>query len=444
MMAQVNVRNRSNLKTYEGGPAKMINAEMQLRRAVLACLLWEDTFYESGEDIADRMATLVANVEASKVMRLAEVARKRYNLRHAPLMLLREATRNGAPIAEALANTISRADELTEFVALYWKDGRQPLSAQAKKGLAKAFTKFDEYQLAKYNRDNAVKLRDVLFLSHAKGKDAAQQAIFDRLVNGTLAAPDTWERNLSTGEDKKATWERLLRENKLGALALLRNLRNMLQVNVSVSLIKNALRSMKTEKVLPFRFIAAERYAPSLSADIENTMIRSLGDYEKLSGKTILLVDSSGSMVGRKVSEKSELDRLDAACALTILAREICDDVRVFAFTTGQGGWGADPYTVEVPNRRGFALRDFISNMRHGGTYLGAAMERINKIPHDRLIVFTDEQSADKVPDPVAKNAYMVNVANYQNGVGYGRWTHIDGFSTAVMDYIIEYEKEFA
>jgi 60 kDa SS-A/Ro ribonucleoprotein len=442
-MAQVNVKNRSNLKTHEGGPAKMINAEMQLKRAVLACLLWEDTFYESGEDIATRMANLVANVEASKVMRLAEVARKRYNLRHAPLMLLREATRYGAPIAESLANTISRADELSEFVSLYWKNGKEPLSKQAKMGLAKAFTKFDEYSLSKYNRDKDVKLRDVLFLSHAKPKDIAQADLWKRLVDGTLEAPDTWERNLSSGADKKETWERLMKENKLGALALLRNLRNMIETDVDTATIRTALKTMKTEKVLPFRFIAAEKHAPSLSADIEGAMIRSLGDYEKLSGKTILLVDSSGSMVGTKVSGRSELDRLDAACALAILAREICEDVRVFAFTTS-GDWGsAKSVVTEVPNRRGFALRDFITNMRHGGTYMGGAVTEMNKIPHDRLIVFTDEQSADKVPDPVAKNAYVVNVASYENGVGYGRWNHIDGFSTAVMDYIIEYEKEF-
>jgi len=49
-----------------------------------------------------------------------------------------------------VARVIQRADELAEFVAIYWKDGRVPLSGQAKKGLAAVFPKFDEYQLAKY------------------------------------------------------------------------------------------------------------------------------------------------------------------------------------------------------------------------------------------------------------------------------------------------------
>ena len=102
-----------------------------------------------------------------------------------------------------------------------------PLSGQVKKGLAAAFPKFDEYQLAKYDRGGPIKLRDVLFLCHAKPRDAAQAGVWKKLIWGRLTTPDTWEVALSSGADKREAWERLLRENKLGALALLRNLRNM-------------------------------------------------------------------------------------------------------------------------------------------------------------------------------------------------------------------------
>ncbi|MCO6763737.1 hypothetical protein KQH43_32080, partial [Streptomyces sp. EL5] len=71
---------------------------------------------------------------------------------------------------------IQRPDEMTELLAIYWADAlgpqqqrkRQPVSAQIKKGLARALTKFDAYQLAKYDRDGAVRIKDVLFLVHAK------------------------------------------------------------------------------------------------------------------------------------------------------------------------------------------------------------------------------------------------------------------------------------
>lgn len=53
----------------------------------------------------------------------------------------------------------------------------------------------------------------------------------------------------------------------------------------------------------------------------------------------------------------------------------------------------------------------------------------------DRLIVITDAQAHDKVPAPSGKG-YLINAASYKNGVGYGKWMHIDGWSEAVIEYI--------
>src|SRR5689334_20569050 len=173
------------LRTHEGAPARSISSKLQLRRAVLACMLWEGQFYESGVKIAARIAELVAKVTPEQVAALAIEARERMKLRHAPLLLVREMARlqtHRHLVAETLARVVQRADELAEFVALYWSEGKQPLSAQVKKGLAAAFTRFDEYALAKYNRATPVKLRDVLFLCHAKPLDAAQAALWKRLV----------------------------------------------------------------------------------------------------------------------------------------------------------------------------------------------------------------------------------------------------------------------
>src|SRR6476620_10644253 len=117
-------------------------------------------------------------------------------LRHAPLLLVCEMARHAthrALVAETLARVIQRADELSEFVAIYWKDGRVPLSGQVKKGLASAFPKFDEYQLAKYDRGGPIKLGEVLFLCQATPRDEGPGAGWERLVWGKLATPDTWE-----------------------------------------------------------------------------------------------------------------------------------------------------------------------------------------------------------------------------------------------------------
>ena len=258
-MARLNMLNLNfGPRTHEGAPARHISLELQLRRSVLACLLWESQFYEDGVEIAGRIAELVPKVAAEKVAALAVEGRERRKLRHTPPLLVREMARHKthrALVSETLARIIQRADELAEFVAIYWKDGRVPLSGQVKKGLASSFPKFDEYQLAKYDRGGPIKLRDVLFLCHAKPRDQAQADVWKRLVSGSLTTPDTWEVALSSGADKREAWERLLREQKLGPLALLRNLRNMREAGVDESLVLSAVGSMSTTRVLPFRFL---------------------------------------------------------------------------------------------------------------------------------------------------------------------------------------------
>ena len=436
-MARLNILKLSHLapvRTHEGGPAKVIAPEQALRRSVMACMLWEDEFYEDGLQIAGRIRELVPRVEAAKVAALAIEAREAMKLRHVPLLLVREMARHASHrglIAQTLARVIQRADELSEFMAIYWADGRAPLSGQVKKGLAAAFPKFDEYALAKYDRAGVVRLRDVLFLCHAKPNDADQAGLWRRLVEGNLLPPDTWEVALSGGGDKREHWERLLAERKLGALALLRNLRNMKDAGVGEEAILGALAAMKTERVLPFRFLAAARYAPQWEDALEQAMFRAIAGREKFSGRTVLLVDVSGSM-NAPLARRSEMVRMDAACGLAVLLREVCEVVAVYSFSD---------QLVRVPSRRGFALRDaIVSSQPHGGTQLGHAINSLGE-EYDRMLVITDEQSHDRVPAPHGRG-YVVNVASARNGVGYGAWTHIDGWSEAVVDYISSLERE--
>jgi hypothetical protein len=405
-------------------------------------MLWEGEFYEDGVQIAGRIHELVPQVAPERVAALAIEARERMKLRHAPLLLMREMARHAthrALVAETLARVIQRADELSEFVAIYWAGGRQPLSAQVKKGLAAAFGKFDEYALAKYDRAGAVRLRDVLFLSHARPVDEAQAALWKRLAENELATPDTWEVALSAagrgeGDSKREAWERLLTERKLGALALLRNLRNLHSAGVREELVLSALAALKTDRVLPFRFLAAARSAPQWEEALEAAMFRALeGRTARLAGHTVLLVDVSGSMEA-SISSRSEMRRTDAAYGLAILLREIAEKVTIYTFSQS---------AVLVPSRRGMALRDALDRSQmHEGTYLGVALTKVEagcRDGYDRLVVITDEQSHDSVPAPRGKG-YVINVASNRNGVGYGPWTHIDGWSEAVVDYIVELE----
>ncbi|AGA26863.1 TROVE domain-containing protein [Singulisphaera acidiphila] len=417
--------------THEGAQAARIDPFAQLERSVMSCLLWESEFYENGETIGQRIAELVKIVPAEDVARIAIQAKEDMRLRHVPLLLVRELmrTKEGRALAKDLfPRVILRPDDITEFLAIYWKDNKdEPLAKQVKKGLGDSFRRFDEYQLAKYNGgQKAVKLRDAIRITRPKPLNEAQAELWRKLVKGELATPDTWEVELSRGGDKKVAWERLLREARLGGLAMLRNVRNMTKADVEVEAIRTGIRNVKTGRLLPINFIASARHNPRFEPELEVKFLACFAERAKLAGHTVMLVDVSGSMEAA-LSGKSELTRMDVACSLAMIGREMFEELRVFTFSNS---------LVEVPGRRGFALRDAITNSQpHGGTELGKA---VSELPTgDRLIVITDEQSHDPVPQ---LNGYLINVASHQNGVGYGRWLHIDGWSDKVLDYIAKYE----
>ncbi len=434
-MSSINQKIKPTTLNHEGVKVPTISAEKQLHRAVLACMLFEKQFYLDGQESAKIIQDLVTKVSPGKVAELAIKARNEYKLRHVPLFLCRELARNGKLNANTLNSVINRADELGEFLAMYWSDGKCPISNQVKKGLAQAFGKFNEYQLAKYDRNSAVvSLRDVLFLSHVKPCSTEQEALFKRVANKELKTPLTWETELSSGADKSETFTRLMQEKKLGALAFLRNLRNMVQAGVSEAAIRDYSRSVNVDKVLPFRYIAAARIVPQFEDMLEAMMFRSLAGAQKLGGKTLLLVDVSPSMFGTKVSAKSDLDRYDAAAALAMLCSEVCEELEVYSFSTE---------CVRVAPRKGFALVDAIKGSQaNNGTLMGKAVKVANSKGYDRLIVITDEESQDKVPNPIGNKAYILNVASYKNGVNSSAFTTITGFSESCIDYIRESEAE--
>lgn len=430
-------------RTYEGAPAHIPAPKTQLIRQVATCMLWESTFYEKGSTIADQIAKTCAITPLVEIARVAKLARTELKLRHAPLFLLAQMNKRRLEAPGLLAGTVpdvvQRADELAELVSIVCKvEGREPkhakkiLSHGLQKGLARAFRKFNEYALAKYDREGAIRLRDVLFLCHPKPKDAEQAELWKRVASKTLATPDTWEVALSAGADKKATWERLISEKQLGYMALLRNLRNMTEANVSQALVERALLDgAENSRALPFRFIAAAKHAPAYAQALSDSMLKAISGERKLPGVTAIVVDVSGSM-DAEISGKSEINRWQAAAGVAILAREVCEFARVFTFSN---------QVVEVQNLRGLPLLVGIDKSQgHGGTALRGALEAIFRERKDlnRVIVFTDEQSSDGVAAvPAGVTAYMVNVASYEPALMLGKgWTRINGFSERIVDWI--------
>jgi 60 kDa SS-A/Ro ribonucleoprotein len=184
-------------------------------------------------------------------------------------------------------------------------------------------------------------------------------------------------------------------------------------VGVADEEIRAGIRNVEAGRLVPINFVASARHNPRFEPELEAKFFECFAGREKVGGMTVILIDVSGSM-DAQLSAKSEMKRMDVACLLAMIGREMFDDLHVFIFLSN---------LVEVPGRRGFALRDALTGFQpHGGTELGKA---ISSLPaSDRLIVITDEQSHDKVPQ---SKGYLINVASAQNGVGFGQWVNIDG-----------------
>lgn len=438
-----------------GNLAAKQNDIQLLRRAVLANLLWENIAYMDGKRVADEIARLIPLCPAEEVFNIALEARRDQKLRHTPLFVAREMCRypeHRLFVSKLLPLIITRADMLTDFVAIYWKNGKEPLCAQAKKGLAEAFYNFNEYKFAKYDRNSAIKLRDVMFMVHPKPRNEYETELFKKITDRTLATPDTWEVALSTGADKKATWTRLIDEGKIGGLAMLRNLNNMKKAEVEHDVIVKGLETLKSSMLLPLDFLKANAMVPEFGRHIEDAMLESYKNLPKLPGKTLFIIDVSGSM-GDANSQHSSFQRMDHACAMAMLAANQCEKFKLVA-TAGNDGRreGAHEY-IKYPSK-GFDLIKQIMNTRHkvgyGGIFTRQCLEWCRKQfkdeEFDRIIIFSDSQDCDhpdkRVPKPFGKHNYICDVSAHTSGINYkGVWdAEISGFSDKFITFIAAYE----
>jgi hypothetical protein len=439
-----------------------ISPEMKLRRATLACMLWENNAYSSGMSVVQDIVNLVPLVAPEKVQQIAIEARTKQKLRHVPLILVSAMATLPAYkhlVADTIKQVCLRPDELGELLSLYWREGKSSIPNQMKKGFREALTGYNAYQIARYqgiSGSKSISLRDILFLSHAKPKDEAQADLFKQLASKTLASPETWETALSAnaGGDKKEVWTRLLEEKKIGSLALIRNLRNMTQAAVEPELIRKALSSAKTDMVLPFQFLSAATEAPEYKPELETLMLKSVSGFSKLHGKTVVVVDVSGSMM-TGLSSKSKLTRLDTAIALAILLQGVSESCEVFV-TAGSDGSRRGRSEKLPDDIRGLALFDAIkkaySRLGGGGIFLKHAIDyasaNTSSVPTETLVVISDSQdtSGDDSPRrvvPFAKRNYMMDISVEKAGVAYEKLTVLNGFSESLVNYLIEEQKMF-
>lgn len=356
-------KEKTTISNHENAIAFPLTAEYELYAAVVATSL-NASFYEKDVARLERIKSLIQKSNPVFVAKLAVYARNEMHMRSVPLVLVVELAKiysGDSLISKTIAHVVQRADEITELLAYYQMANERTgvkklnrLSKQIQKGLATSFNKFDEYQLAKYNRDGVIKLKDALFLVHPKAKDEAQQELFNKIVNNSLQTPYTWETELSQlgqfkyqneVEKQKAftqKWEELIDSNKLGYMALIRNLRNILETKISGFHIEKVCDYLSNEKAvlnskqLPFRFLAAYRELKEINSNYTTLVLDALETAVMISAQNIkgfgintsvvIACDVSGSMQ-KTISPKSKVMLYDIGLMLGMLMQSSCKNV---------------------------------------------------------------------------------------------------------------------
>lgn len=326
-----------------GFPAYKTADKTKLVTMALTSMLSEPKIYG---DNTDEMIALAQTVDPAFVSRLAVYARREAHLRSVSHALCAVVANRGKEyIRPVVAGVVERADDITEILAAYLALYGKPIPNGLKKALARELNQLNEYELAKYKGEqNELKMRDVIALVHPKPKNKEQEALFGKVLAGTLKSPNTWETQLSARGNSAKVWEGLIESGQLGYMAMLRNLRNILAANPkNANLVLQRLKdrdAVLRSKQLPFRFYSAYRalrtsgLASSRVIDaLEQAISCSVENMERLPGKTLVAIDVSGSMM-YPISENSDICCSDIARLLAVLAVRICEDAVVVSFDT--------------------------------------------------------------------------------------------------------------
>ncbi|MBN0044077.1 TROVE domain-containing protein [Streptomyces actuosus] len=237
------------------------------------------------------------------------------------------------------------------------------------------------------------------------------------------AAGMTWEALAGwlQGPMDKAAWEAVI--PSMGTMALVRNLRNFDEAGVSDEVAAQVAARISDpaevarSRQFPFRCLAAHQHAPSLrwAYPLEQALRHSLANVPALAGRTLVLVDRSGSMFRSRLSDRSQLDRADAAAVFGTAVALRAQHADLVEFGTSSNA---------VPFRKGeSALRVLGRFGDLGGTDTTEAVRRHYR-RHDRVLIVTDEQYAphrhgdptEQVPAHVP--VYTWNLAGHRAGHG--------------------------
>lgn len=375
-----------------GGQAYALSLELELASLVATSLL-KDAPYRSGGDTLERLQALCAKIPDKKFLAQAALyGREQMYVRsvsHAVAVEIARSVSNVSWKRPFFNRIVQRPDDAMEITALYTSRYGKPIPNAMKRGIAEALRRFDAYQLAKYNGEGEFSLIDLVNLYHPVPTDG-----IDLLMNGKLKPADTWEVNLSAAgndkEKKRDVWVRLVREGKLGYLATLRNLRNILEqapeaLDQALELLVDE-QAVAHSKVLPLRFMSAYKATSESGANsstlskiwraLDQALVLSLRSVPKFAGRTAILLDVSGSMSCEPM-EKA------APFAISLMRANDCD---LYLFN--------ESCREVIVNLSDSMLTNvsLLEEQVHGGTDFDQAISSLKK-PYERVVVLSDMQN---------------------------------------------------
>lgn len=438
------MRTTSRTTTHEGGEGWNLDQKTRLFTLSVSSLL-NPRFYDQTDGVAElaSLANLVSRQDPDWMQKFIPWVRKDMNMRTAPVIMLAEYVAAQGPGARKLiAETLTRADEPAELLGYWLTRYGKAMPMQLKRGLADAVTNLTtEYAALKYGTDrNAVTLADVIELTHPTPKGKWQSQLFTYLLDqrhgvrtvspsdydalgsitehlALMAVPEdqrqlpptdvlnragwTWERlsgYTPNGMDA-AAWEAII--PTMGYMALLRNLRNFEEAGISADATHYVQAKLgdpvevANSRQFPYRFYNAWKANQSMTyaSVLESAAQLSLNNVPVLDGRTLILIDVSGSMGGAghmwgHLTQHGRHVPFELAAlfggALYLRNKESADLV---AFATSS--------TLVHPGGSVLRLVDAIEQKRNrlgGGTNMWQAVDQ-HYNGHDRVVVFTDMQS---------------------------------------------------
>lgn len=440
-MSKFNTTNTNKTTNHDGHVAYKMPDKAKLVTQVLTSFFNENKFYgDNSKDMAETIQRVIKQ-DPDFVSRLAVFARREFNMRsvaHVLTAYLAHENEGKPYTRKTILGICLRGDDATELMAFYLATFGKPIPNSLRKGINDVFCRFDEYTLAKYKgASKGVKMRDLPILCHPAPRDDAQSDMWHRLLEDKLEIPVTWETQLSANGNNKATWEKLIGSGKVGYMALLRNLSNIVNANPgNIDKVWQTIENpeaVRRSKQLPFRFLSAykalegQRKAGSRAFDaLENAVDASIANIPVLTGTSVIAVDVSGSMSSR-VSAKSDVMCCEIGMMLGLIANRICEDSMFYTFDTSIRKY--------AHSRRSGILETCVRESAcGGGTNMDLPFDVMikDRLKADRIIIISDNMCNSGI-SMWSRKTVQSRADEYRRMTGNDIWVHaidLQGYGT--------------